>query len=1104
MHVDRRGVLVTCLATVLLAGGSTARGAADCTITGDYTLDCNGTTYRAVDDEGVCFVDLAAHNAAHPGVPLPDLKKTLADNYDAAASLQPVVVELTDYVDCTGTDHGFSDANIWSQSPHPNRPSRLMSLSGRTFRVTAAPDDGFATYYYSYDMAAGGTAGAPHLLVAESSNDQERYTSLTIHHPDGIVMNALPWAPPYSGEPTINPWGDPWWEQNPIRTEEGTVFGPDVGLAVYTGRELPTDNLPFNISMIFHPKTTMVRVVVSSLGCNVSRTANDGGAVSRMWVFRFVDPMATDYPALTPPADRGEERRIGLYVTHPWYFYAHHGTPVRLLSQRQEDLQRLVEHLKFCGLNYLAFNAINGADRSEKAWYDGSAYFDWNSAGDLLAELPPIAEANGIQLVPIITSLTVPTHSGGISFSNYSYQMGSDGDYTRAFGEPTLDPLRPEVQQLTWKLLDEIASRVASSPAVRGIGIRVNGKIGTCYTADQDGSRGARLSGYSSWDLQQFKSATGSGVPTSSPPLAYNWLVARPSEWEAWINWRCQKTRAFWLACRDLIRTYRSDLVFYVQCDLPSEVPGTNIEWANGETPVNLLRHHGYDPALFANDTGIVISRGMMVAADRFFVRTRWSDPYGTNYLNYRLFHYAPGVPELYRTAEGRACEMYQNYWEETFHPYFEFGSPGDPNGFFRTSTPAAPGRAFFAGATMSLRRQDPDTMVWLGWNRPTLGHEAELRKFAQAFRALPAVEPVAFNGTIDPAMNEIVARWHGDRLAVINDTPVARTITLHFRDDIPPGEELSDVVTGRKLVSADQSERRIALFSAEAYSLNTFQYTEEPPPPPPPPPPVPGVDNPSFEDNGGAYTGWQIVRVTGEGPDNPPLDNTNPWGVRTTFGTHFGGKITNGLQMNFYLGQVVGTSNWNSRSTEAAWQLTAYVQLNSTHENHPNPSGVHQTWEIGWNDDGSEPADIMQCDHYQVVADIDGNFTGNDSANFYPLAADGTITGVTGMRGVAVRVRIYNDSSWWWTLANIDNLGFVVTSVGPPLSVADLDKDGDVDLSDFSYFQSCFGGPNRPPAQSGCDSADLDGDADVDLADFAVFQSCFNGPNRPPACEGA
>jgi len=65
----------------------------------------------------------------------------------------------------------------------------------------------------------------------------------------------------------------------------------------------------------------------------------------------------------------------------------------------------------------------------------------------------------------------------------------------------------------------------------------------------------------------------------------------------------------------------------------------------------------------------------------------------------------------------------------------------------------------------------------------------------------------------------------------------------------------------------------------------------------------------------------------------------------------------------------------------------------------------------------------------------------------------------------------------------------------------ADLDDDGDVDLTDFVYFQACFNGPNRPYARDGCADADLDRDTDVDVADFSEFQGCFNGPNRLPRC---
>ena len=74
-----------------------------------------------------------------------------------------------------------------------------------------------------------------------------------------------------------------------------------------------------------------------------------------------------------------------------------------------------------------------------------------------------------------------------------------------------------------------------------------------------------------------------------------------------------------------------------------------------------------------------------------------------------------------------------------------------------------------------------------------------------------------------------------------------------------------------------------------------------------------------------------------------------------------------------------------------------------------------------------------------------------------------------------------------------------------PGQQVALHDADGTLmavmDLQDFSTFQACFNGPNRPPVFVGCDVLDFDTDGDVDLVDFGAFQGCFNGPNRPPKC---
>jgi len=100
----------------------------------------------------------------------------------------------------------------------------------------------------------------------------------------------------------------------------------------------------------------------------------------------------------------------------------------------------------------------------------------------------------------------------------------------------------------------------------------------------------------------------------------------------------------------------------------------------------------------------------------------------------------------------------------------------------------------------------------------------------------------------------------------------------------------------------------------------------------------------------------------------------------------------------------------------------------------------------------------------------------------------------------------LYYYAAFAYDNCNPANYAAPAVDVSGASGPTDFDGDGDVDLTDFGYFQMCFNGPNRVGLLADyCESADVDRDGDVDLSDFGRFQTCFNGPNRPmpTACVG-
>ncbi len=66
------------------------------------------------------------------------------------------------------------------------------------------------------------------------------------------------------------------------------------------------------------------------------------------------------------------------------------------------------------------------------------------------------------------------------------------------------------------------------------------------------------------------------------------------------------------------------------------------------------------------------------------------------------------------------------------------------------------------------------------------------------------------------------------------------------------------------------------------------------------------------------------------------------------------------------------------------------------------------------------------------------------------------------------------------------------------PLAPCDVDEDGDVDLDDYSAFDTCHTGPlDTHDASQTCTLADSNSDGHVDVLDFRNLQACFSGPGN-------
>jgi hypothetical protein len=688
---------------------------------------------------------------------------------ESGAIADALPCRLVDEVDCTGTDHGYDET-----APSPVEellPGRRFRLTGEQDAVTQTGKRGDREFKvlpgFSYEFEVA-PQPTPHMVVVESLDDQERYLEVAID----AVGTPLP------------------------HTAISGVGARDLMhmCVTYNGREYEPSGQTYRESYMVFPKTDRISVLVTCSRHSQGLKSSAPAAVSRIQVYEVVEPLRSMPNEVLAP--EGPARSIGLFDPMITGMFDRYGFADAGAATRAQTLRRFIDYNRFLGFDRYELRPFQLSERA----YFADERFEQAGDLDIFREFLPLARQAGMTVVPRVMYLH--SYQKLVEDDPDNFQQTREGK-TLSFGREGRipDPLRPAVQQVVF---DSFDAMLEATDDYRDVvpALCYDTSIGGLY----DYKRGPSSDvGYSVSNVRDFCADLGLALPAEVTDHAgrYEWLKA--NHWEAWLDWRAMRWHDFVCALRDRVKAHDPSLEFILnQRVMPRD------EWEAGDASLeDAYRGCLYKPEQFRDEPGVRMCWFTRINADRYFAKLWWKD-----------WFYDPLQPGLTHTPEPRGHEMYYNYWELPSHPWGFRVGPGSPVG-----------RAFFEPYTRALRTMNPHYMLVFCWFRGSYGHEADLREWVRAWRALPAVEPREFEGAIqaEPPSDDLWVRWFGDRLAVVNDSAHAREVTLTVRPPRDGATEIYDATTCRILdTEAAGAEMRVTL-ALRAWDLRTLVFRPEP-----------------------------------------------------------------------------------------------------------------------------------------------------------------------------------------------------------------------------------------------------------------------------------
>lgn len=509
-------------------------------------------------------------------------------------------------------------------------------------------------------------------------------------------------------------------------------------------------------------------------------------------------------------------------------------------------VSRLTEYMRFTGCNLLKYPIVlyQGPlypsevepGRRERLGYHPTEGADW--VRKVLDEFG----RQGLCLIPSLTLLRTPSLLALQNTDEEAVARGADTvnqvlrnngirasadvpgarpeEGTGKYGPgPIFNPLHPTVRGKVLALIEEILTKYGDAPAFKGLSINLWAESPLWF--------GSLESDYSDLTVGRFEQETGVRVPVRADHLQrfsgrHDWLIANARA--KWIEWRCEKVRELILEILRRVRAKRSDLTLTLALWVPyppldswggrvyepgkeasfydHPYPGQHgagsgnlglARWRpEGQPFAEIYREGGLDLERLKGIEGLLLER-VQTPCD---YRWRWTMfGWRPEHVLAREIDFDPGVVEAVRSPGQTATWFYNRYYEDAA------GSETPLPGLWwaecpwRVSaiTPAPPHfMEYFANALASLDANEiTDGGITLG----LMGHEAEVRNFARAYRALPRGSFQDYAGTSDPV--QMRTRWEGEVLwlYLVNREAYPATVALGFQ---PEGVSVVEAGSGR------------------------------------------------------------------------------------------------------------------------------------------------------------------------------------------------------------------------------------------------------------------------------------------------------------------